>query len=151
MAWKEQRFEELTTEELYKIIQLRINVFVVEQEAYYEDLDDHDQNSLHITYEEDGKIIAYARAVPPNEKYENMASFGRVIVRPEARGTGLAQQLLKRIIAVTKREWPEHDLFIQAQAYLQNFYGKFGFEAVSEPYEFECLPHIDMVCNSDKS
>lgn len=150
MAWKEQRFDELSTEELYKIIQLRIHVFVVEQQAYYEDLDDHDQNCIHISYEEDGKIIAYARAVPPNEKYENLASFGRVIVRPEARGTGLAQELLKKVITVTEREWPNYDLFIQAQAYLQNFYSKFGFKAISEPYEFECLPHIDMVCKRDK-
>ncbi|KOO47388.1 GNAT family N-acetyltransferase [Viridibacillus arvi] len=149
MAWKEQTFDELTTTDLYRILQLRINVFVVEQKAYYADLDDHDQNCVHVTYEKDGKLIAYARIVPPGEKFE-MASFGRVIVLPEARGTGLSQELIKRVMAILERNWPEADLFIEAQAYLQKFYGAFGFEAVSEEYIMECLPHIDMVCKRKK-
>lgn len=105
MAWKEQRFEELLLKNYIKYFSYG-SMFVVEQRAYYEDLDDYDQNSIHVTYEEEGKLIAYARALPPDEKYENMASIGRVVVRKEARGTGIAQELLQRVLEVTKREWP---------------------------------------------
>ena len=68
MSWKIQTYDELTTEELYKIIQLRVNVFIVEQQTCYEDLDNHDQNSIHISYVENGKLCAYSRILPPRRK-----------------------------------------------------------------------------------
>lgn len=143
MAWQLKTYEQLTKDELYKILQLRINVFVVEQETFYEDLDDHDQNALHLTYIKDGKILAYTRILPPGEKFEE-ASLGRVITCKETRGTGLGKDMLTRVMAEIKERWPQAAVFIQAQAYLENFYGAFGFKAISEPYMYECLPHMDM-------
>ena len=149
MTWKIQRYEELTKEDLYKIIQLRVNVFIVEQQTCYEDLDNHDQNSIHISYVRDGKIFAYTRLLPPGEKFE-MASLGRVITSQEARGTGLGKEMIQLALDTIEKTWPGSEVFIQAQNYLKNFYSSFGFEAVSEPYIYDSLPHLDMLYKPKK-
>ena len=149
MTWKIQRYEELTRDELYKIIQLRVNVFIVEQQTCYEDLDNHDQNSIHISYVQDRKIFAYTRLLPPGEKFE-MASLGRVITSQEARGTGLGKEMIQLALDTIEKTWPGSEVFIQAQNYLKNFYSSFGFEAVSEPYIYDSLPHLDMLYKPKK-
>ena len=137
-------YEELSKEELYDIIQLRINVFIVEQETYYEDLDNHDQQALHLLHRDDeGKLVAYARMLPPGEIFEE-ASFGRIITTQATRGTGLGKRMMNTIMATIKEQWDNPPVFIQAQDYLTNFYSRFGFEPVSAPYMHECLPHRDM-------
>lgn len=137
-------YDELTKDELYKILQLRINVFVVEQETYYEDLDDHDQQALHLMHMVDNKLLAYARMLPPGEIFEE-ASFGRIITAPETRGTGLGKKMMKTIMDTIYTEWGNPPIFIQAQDYLTDFYHSFGFVPVSETYTYECLPHRDML------
>lgn len=149
MSWKIQTYGELTKEELYKIIQLRVNVFIVEQQTCYEDLDDHDQNSIHLSYAKDGKIFAYTRLLPPGEKFE-MASLGRVITSQETRGTGLGKEMIQLALDTIEKEWPGSEVFIQAQEYLKGFYGSFGFEPVSEPYIYDSLPHRDMLYKPKK-
>lgn len=149
MSWKIQTYDELTKEELYKIIQLRLNVFIVEQQTCYEDLDDHDQNSIHLSYAKDGKIFAYTRLLPPGEKFE-MASLGRVITNQEIRGTGLGREMIQLALDTIEKEWPGSEVLIQAQEYLKGFYGSFGFEAVSEPYIYDSLPHRDMLYKRKK-
>ena len=149
MSWKIQTYDELTKEELYKIIQLRVNVFIVEQQTCYEDLDDHDQNSIHLSYAKDGKLFAYTRLLPPGEKFE-MASLGRVITSQEARGTGLGKEMIQLALDTIEKEWPGSEVFIQAQEYLKGFYGSFGFEPVSEPYIYDSLPHQDMMYKPKK-
>ncbi|WP_107838659.1 GNAT family N-acetyltransferase [Metasolibacillus meyeri] len=144
MTWTVKEFNELTTTELYQIIQHRVNIFIVEQQSIYEDLDDHDQNSLHILYKEEGRIVAYARLLPPGEKYEE-ASFGRVVVAKEKRGTGLGKELIAFTMQLAKERWATANIFIQAQNYLAKFYQDFGFEAISEPYDYDNVPHIDML------
>lgn len=144
MAWIVKNFHELTTAELYQIIQHRVNIFIVEQQSIYEDLDNHDQNSLHIFYQEKGKIVAYARLLPPGEKYEEV-SFGRVVVAREKRGTGLGKELVAFTMQQAKERWATTNIFIEAQNYLKSFYEEFGFVATSEPYELDNLPHIDML------
>ncbi|MEG0260975.1 MAG: GNAT family N-acetyltransferase [Lysinibacillus sp.] len=144
MTWKIQKFEQLTTEELYKILQLRVNVFIVEQQTCYEDLDNHDQNSIHLSYVEDGKLLAYTRLLPPGEKFET-ASLGRVITHADARGTGLGKEMIQHALDIIEKEWPGAAVFIQAQEYLKGFYGSYGFKPVSEPYIYDSLPHRDML------
>ena len=138
-------YEQLTKEELYDIIQLRVNIFIVEQETYYEDLDNHDQQALHLLHRDaENKLIAYARMLPPGEIF-NEASFGRIITTKETRGTGLGKSMMTTIMATIAEQWDNPPVFIQAQDYLTNFYSRFGFEPVSEPYMHECLPHRDML------
>jgi len=149
MSWKIQTYDELTTEELYKIIQLRVNVFIVEQQTCYEDLDNHDQNSIHISYVENGKLCAYSRILPPGEKFE-MASIGRVITSQEMRGTGLGKEMIQLALKTIEQRWPSTGVFIQAQEYLKNFYGSFGFQQVSGPYIYDSLPHLDMLYQAKK-
>ncbi len=149
MSWKIQTYNELTTEELYKIIQLRVNVFIVEQQTCYEDLDNHDQNSIHLSYVKNGKIFAYARLLPPGEKFD-MASIGRVITNQEVRGTGLGKEMVQLAINTIEKEWPGSEIFIQAQGYLEDFYGSFGFKQVSERYIYDSLPHLDMLYKAKK-
>ncbi|WP_054768241.1 GNAT family N-acetyltransferase [Lysinibacillus parviboronicapiens] len=149
MSWKIQTYNELTTEELYKIIQLRVNVFVVEQQTCYEDLDNHDQNSIHISYVKNGELFAYARLLPPGEKFD-MTSIGRVITKQDVRGTGLGKEMIQLAINTIEKEWPGSEIFIQAQEYLKDFYGSFGFKQVSEPYIYDSLPHLDMLYKAEK-
>ena len=149
MTWKIQKYDELTKEELYKMIQLRVNVFIVEQQTCYEDLDNHDQNSIHLSYVRDGKIFAYTRLLPPGEKFE-MASLGRVITSQEARGTGLGKEMIQLALDTIDKTWPGSEVFIQAQEYLKDFYSSFGFKAVSESYIYDSLPHLDMLYKPNK-
>ena len=124
-------------------MKLRVEVFVVEQNCPYPELDGLDEVSTHIVYEEDGKVLAYARLVPAGKKYD-APSIGRVIVRKEARGRGLAKELLERSIRYIDEQWKEPEIQLQGQEYLKDFYGSFGFEAISEVYDEDGIPHIDM-------
>ncbi|GLC89425.1 GNAT family N-acetyltransferase [Lysinibacillus piscis] len=144
MTWKIQTYDDLTKNELYRILQLREKVFIVEQQCYYEDLDNHDQQALHLSYVKEDKLVAYARILPPGEKVE-MASFGRVIISPEARGTGLGKELVQLAIDTIEKEWSNQKIFIEAQAYLLDFYRAFGFQQVSDVYDYDGIPHIDML------
>lgn len=149
MSWKIQTYDELTTEELYKIIQLRVNVFIVEQQTCYEDLDNHDQHSIHLSYVKNGKLCAYARILPPGEKF-TMASIGRVITSQEMRGTGLGKDMIRLALEIIEDRWSGSEVFIQAQEYLKKFYSSFGFQQVSAPYIYDSLPHIDMLYQAKK-
>lgn len=143
MAWKSYQFDDFAAQALYNILKLRVEVFVVEQNCPYPELDGLDEVSTHIVYEEDGKVLAYARLVPAGKKYD-APSIGRVIVRKEARGRGLAKELLERSIRYIDEQWKEPEIQLQGQEYLKDFYGSFGFEAISEVYDEDGIPHIDM-------
>lgn len=143
MAWKSYQFDDFTAQALYNILKLRVEVFVVEQNCPYPELDGLDEVSTHIVYEEGGEVLAYARLVPAGKKYD-VPSIGRVIVRQEARGRGLAKELLERSIRYIDEQWKEPEIQLQGQEYLKDFYGSFGFEAISEVYDEDGIPHIDM-------
>lgn len=143
MAWHTYTFEELSGAELYEIIKLRVDVFVVEQECAYPELDNLDQHCLHLMYRENGKVSAYARLVPAGLKYD-IPSIGRVIVDRDARGRGLAKLLVAKCIDVIHSEWGAQEIQLQGQVYLQNFYQSFGFQPISEVYDEDGIPHIDM-------
>ena len=144
MKWYIKRFNELTLEELYEIIKLRVNVFVVEQDCPYPECDDKDYNSTHIFAKDENSIAAYARALPPGISYDE-ASIGRVIVHNDYRGQKLGVDLMKRSIEYIELELKESSIRISAQEHLTNFYSSVGFRTVSETYLEDGIPHVEML------
>ena len=141
METKIKRFNELGLMELYEILRCRSEVFVVEQGFPYQDLDYADIDSTHIFMEEGGKILAYLRVIDPGVRGE-AASIGRVLTMKEARGRGLARQMMKEAIRIAKAKSPVIE--IHAQSYLKDFYQSLGFEPTSEEYILEGRPHVSM-------
>ncbi|UUV17495.1 GNAT family N-acetyltransferase [Fusobacteria bacterium ZRK30] len=143
MNLKIKKFDELTGREVYEILRVRSEVFVVEQNCVYNDEDGKDIESIHIMIEEDDKIIAYLRIIKPGISY-NDASIGRVLVTSEARNRGLARKIVCAGIDYIINNWNEDKITIGAQNYLKNFYESLGFKAVSEVYSEDGIPHLDM-------
>jgi ElaA protein len=139
-AWHDREFAELTTAELYAIVMLRERVFVVEQHCAYLDADGYDPRARHLWGERAGELVAYLRVLPAGEKYAEIA-IGRVITAPEARGTGIGRELMRRGLALIGSA----AVRISAQAHLQRFYGEFGFRPVSEIYQEDGIPHLEML------
>ncbi|PKR77053.1 GNAT family N-acetyltransferase [Halalkalibacillus sediminis] len=147
MRWTSKKFDALSINELYEIMKLRVDVFVVEQDCPYPELDDYDQEAIHLYAVDDEKIVSYSRIIAPSVKY-NQASIGRVITLPPYRRDGLGTELINRSIEIAREEWPENDYIkIQAQAHLQRFYENCGFVVMSEEYLEDNIPHIDMIAN----
>lgn len=142
--WKQQAFNELSIHELYSYLQLRVNVFVVEQNCPYPELDGYDEKSYHLAFVENNEPLAYARVLPSGLKYARI-SIGRVIVKKEARGKGLAKELMNECLQFIENKWPNQEIQLQAQAHLVHFYGSFGFKAISDEYLEDNIPHVDMV------
>ena len=144
-AWHTLPFEQLTTDQLYQLLQLRQAVFVVEQACAYLDADQLDLSSLHIfTTDSDQHIIAYARVTPPASRFTE-PSIGRVAVSQNHRRQGLGQALMQYVIRTCQHHHPQHDIRISAQAQLDDFYQRLGFQQCSEPYLEDGIPHIEML------
>ena len=135
-------FSELTTKELYEILKARAEIFVVEQNCVYQDLDDKDYESLHVFYEEDGKVIAYLRAF---YKDDNTVQIGRVLTVQH--GTGLGGKLLKEGIAQVKEKMNPAHLYIEAQCYATGYYEREGFRICSDEFLEDGIPHVQMKCD----
>lgn len=143
---KIKHFAELNTEEIYEIIKLRNEVFVVEQKCIYQDCDDRDKSSYHLFGIEDGKIIAYLRILQKGISY-NEISIGRVLVDIDYRGRGLAREIMLKAIYFIKNNLNEKEIRISAQEYLTDFYKSLGFVINSNGYLEDGIPHIEMICN----
>lgn len=146
VQWQKLTFNQLNANTLYGILKLRVDVFVVEQACAYPELDDKDRHpeTLHLMgLSPDGELLAYARILPPGLSYPE-ASIGRVVVSPAGRGKGLAMPLMQQAIEFALTTWPEAGIQIGAQDYLKNFYQKLGFNACSEMYLEDGIPHLDM-------
>lgn len=140
LTWHVREFADLAAGELYAILALRQRVFVVEQNCAYLDADGVDPASRHLWAEWGGELAAYLRIVPAGVKFPEV-SLGRVITAPEARGTGLGRELMKRGIAAVGAV----PIRIGAQAHLEKFYGELGFVRASDVYDEDGIPHIEMV------
>jgi ElaA protein len=140
MRWIDRPFAQLTTHELYAIIALRERVFVVEQNCPYQDADGVDPVSHHLWADVGGAIHAYLRIVPAGVKFAEV-SIGRVITAPEARGTGVGKELMRRGLALAGAV----AVRIGAQAHLEKFYGDLGFVRTSDVYDEDGIPHIEML------
>lgn len=139
-----KKFEELTVDELYKILQLRVDVFVVEQNCPYHEIDDFDQMSYHAYMEDGGEIVAYIRVLPENTKFREV-SVGRVISSAKKRGMGLGIAILKEGIAIAEEKFGAKEIRIEAQTYAREFYEKAGFVKDSEEFLEDGIPHIEMI------
>ncbi len=146
MKFHLKKFNELTLDEFHEILQLRINVFVVEQDCPYPELDDKDKRALHLfAYEEAApeKIIAYTRIFKPGDYYEE-AAFGRVVVHQDFRKQKLGYELVEETLAIIEKKFQTKTVKIGAQTYLQRFYNSFGFKQVGASYIEDGIPHIYM-------
>jgi ElaA protein len=145
LAWTTKPFAALTLAELYALLQLRSEVFVVEQTCPFQDIDGQDQAALHLLgYTEAGELAAYARLFGPGLSYAQ-ASIGRVITAPRYRRFGFGRELLRRAIAQCEEQYGEQPIKIGAQLYLKAFYESFGFVQQGEGYLEDGIPHIYMV------
>lgn len=144
MNWIIKKFDELTPNELYKILQERINVFVVEQNCPYEECDDKDSKALHLYLEENGHIAAYCRLLYPGVSY-NEAAIGRVLINEKYRRKRLATKMLKKAIEIIEEEMEQKSIKLSAQVYAKNLYKEVGFKECSEIYSEDGIPHVEML------
>lgn len=143
-AW--HSFEELTTNQLYDLLRLRQEVFVVEQKCAYLDTDGLDQQAMHLlVYETRQKeLVGYLRLIAPQIKFTEPA-LGRLVTASSARGSGLARKMMIKAMGMVKQRFPETGIRLSAQLYLERFYNSLGFTAVSEVYDEDGIPHIEML------
>jgi ElaA protein len=145
MIWKTIKYDDLTLEQLYMIMAVRQEVFVVEQNCPYLDADDKDQHCYHVLGYEEDKLIAYARLVPQGISYDDSVSVGRILTTARGRGRHIGMELVRFSIEETHRLFQPKKITISAQCYLIKFYQKFGFQIVGEEYLEDDIPHIKMM------
>jgi len=145
IRWQCTGFDELSGKQIYAILQARNEVFVLEQNCVYRDMDEIDFTALHVTaWTEANKIAAYLRITAPHTCYPE-PSLGRVITTADFRGQGMGRQLMLEGLKRLEAQYPMQSVRINAQAYLQNFYQSFGFHPVSDPYLEDGIYHIEML------
>lgn len=137
-------FKELTIEELYAILRLRSEVFLVEQQCIYQDMDNKDQESFHLIGMIDGVLAGYTRLLPAGVSYHEV-SIGRVIVHPDYRGLQLGRQLMEKSLEVCNDLFGNTPIRICAQHQLSDFYASLGFTGTSAPYMHEGRLHVEML------
>ncbi|WP_091865649.1 GNAT family N-acetyltransferase [Pricia antarctica] len=137
-------FKKLTNKELYELLRLRSEVFVVEQDCVYEDLDGKDQKALHVIGTKEGEIVAYARIFKSGD-YTDEASIGRVVVKKNQRKFGYGKIIMKNAIHAVHDHFNENVIRVSAQMYLERFYHDLGFNQVGDGYLEDGIPHIGMV------
>lgn len=137
-------FKELTTKELYDLLQLRSEVFVVEQNCVYQDLDGKDEKAFHVIGKKDNKIIAYTRVFKPGDYFKE-ASIGRVVVSSNERQYKYGYDIMEASINIIKNNFNKESIRLSAQTYLKKFYKNLGFKEVGEEYLEDGIPHIEMI------
>jgi ElaA protein len=145
VSWQCKFFTELTNFELYKILQLRNEVFIVEQNCVYQDLDNKDLNAYHFMGWDDQNLLAYTRLLPKGISYENAASIGRVLTSPSARRKNLGKELMTNSIEEIYRLFGKIPIKISAQIYLKRFYESFSFVQYTDVYMEDSIEHIGMI------
>ena len=144
MTWILKSFDDLTPKELYQILQLRNEVFIVEQNCPYQDLDNKDLKAFHLMGLQNHQLLAYSRLLAPGISYSE-SSIGRVVSSPAARKTGMGKQLMTESIHQIQNLFHTDSIRIGAQLYLKKFYESFGFQQEGEPYLEDQIPHIIML------
>lgn len=146
MQWiHASNLEEISAGDLYQILKLRQDIFIIEQDCIYADIDNIDPYSEHIFLKDDGQIIAYSRIVPAGKKFK-YPSIGRIVVKKSKRGDGFGKEIIKRCLnCLSQREI--ETVLIEAQSHLQTFYESLGFKKISKAYPVDGILHIKMVHN----
>jgi ElaA protein len=154
-TWQCKDFSNLSVEQLYELLKLRVDVFVVEQTCYYPDLDsdknklDRHPKTIHLLGYQKDELVAYLRVVPKGESYQDKISIGRVAIAETARGKGLGNELMVEALRQCKLNFPNEGIKISAQQHLKSYYQQHGFEQISEMYLEDGIPHIGMERASD--
>ena len=143
MEWVIKEYDSLGLNELYSILKLRAEIFVVEQNCVYNDLDDLDIEASHLICTEKDSVIGYARLLRPNTRFKN-SSIGRVVIQADQRKRNIGKELMNKSIQYILEEWNETKINISAQKYLEKFYSDLGFVTISETYLEDGIPHIKM-------
>jgi ElaA protein len=144
LRWTLIPFHQLTIDQLYKILQLRIAVFVVEQHCIFQDADDKDREAWHLCGWDGDRLVAYTRILPPGISYAE-ASIGRVLTARTVRGRNIGKELMQRSVEAVYQLFGKTPIQIGAQLYLQQFYEGFGFKKNSDVYQEDNIPHIKMI------
>jgi ElaA protein len=144
MIWILKQFNDLTAQELYAILQLRNEVFIVEQNCPYQDLDNKDLKAWHLMGTVHGKLLAYSRLLAPGISYSE-SSIGRVVSSPAARQSGMGKKLMQESIKQIQNLFHTDVIRIGAQLYLKNFYESYGFIQIGDIYLEDNIPHIIML------
>ena len=143
IIWKQKKWEELNKKNLHEILQIRSEVFIVEQKCVYQDIDNKDPKAIHLYGKIKNKIVAYSRIFNEGDFYKEI-SFGRALVLKNQRGKGLGDELVQKSIEIIKGNWPNKKVKISAQAHLNNFYKKHGFTEKGKEYLEDGIPHVSM-------
>ena len=143
LTWTYQSFNELSASQLYAILQLRIEVFSVEQNCVYQDADGKDQHSFHLCGWDADRLAAYCRLLPTGLSYDH-PSIGRVVTSPHYRKGGHGRVMMQKAIAQSIEQFNDKVIIISAQLYLKNFYESIGFVQMSDTYLEDDIPHIKM-------
>lgn len=143
--WVCKHHDDLGKDQLYAVLRLRSEVFVVEQKCAYQDIDGQDLagDTHHLMAWNDNELVAYLRLLDPESQGGDVV-IGRVIVSQAARGTGLGYQMLEEALERIEDIWPQTPIFLSAQAHLQKYYGRYGFVVAGEEYLEDDIPHIGM-------
>lgn len=144
LIWHFKKFRDLNPFELYKILKLRNEVFVVEQSCIYNECDDKDLKCFHLWCTLNDEIVSYCRIVPPGVSYPE-PSFGRIVSHPKHRDLKLGHQMMSHLLQIIENYYHTGSVRISAQVYLGKFYEKYGFRQVSEQYLEDTLPHMEML------
>lgn len=143
MTWKIiQEFDQFEAIDLYRVLKLRQDIFIIEQDCIYDDIDTLDLISRHILHFDNDSLVAYCRIVPEGKRFD-APSIGRVIVNPHYRSLGKGKELMKKTLEILKGENVSR-VVIEAQVYLERFYESLGFLKRSEPYDVDGINHILM-------
>jgi len=152
-TWQAKHFDELSLNQLYDCLKLRIDVFVVEQTCYYPDLDsepnqlDRNKETLHLLGYRDDVLVSYLRILAQGQSYDNYISIGRVAIAEQARGTGLGHELMSQALILCQKYFPKQNIKISAQEHLISYYQRHEFEQVSQMYLEDDIPHVAMIKN----
>lgn len=148
MRWSFKTLHELSAEELLEILRLRVDVFVVEQQCPYPEVDDQDRVAIHVSgHAPNGVLIAYARVLPP--MIDGLPHIGRVVVHAAHRRQGIASILMRTALECVRSAHGTERCALAAQHHLQQFYEAHGFKVIGEPYDMDGIPHVDMVRKAD--
>ena len=139
-----KRFKELSVEEIYQILKVRADVFIVEQKCIYKDIDGKDEKAIHVLGKENNETIAYTRILQNDEQY-NYPSISRVVVKKQNRGEERGKKIMKETIKYIVEELKEKTIVLAAQKYLEKFYRELGFIAEGEEYLEDEIPHQKMI------
>ncbi|WP_108425257.1 GNAT family N-acetyltransferase [Flagellimonas amoyensis] len=144
MEIKVNTFDGLTNTELYQVLRLRSEVFVVEQDCVYQDMDNKDQKALHVLGIKEGQVVAYTRIFKPGDYFKN-ASIGRVVVAKDQRQYGYGKMIMEASLSTIEESFPDTAIEISAQSYLIKFYTELGFERFGDDYLEDGIPHVRML------